>query len=263
MVPENRSHAVFHAGDGRLCRSISLRAAAGLEKICAPVVSAVGAGGKTSTLRRLAQEYIADGQKVIVLTTTHMVAEDRPWFLLEPSEKKMRELLAAYGQAWVGTPAPGGKMQGVPCEFLDKIWKTGLPVLIEADGARQLPLKVPGEMEPVILPETTQVLSVYGLDAVGQKLGDICFRAERAAELLGKNITERITAADVAFLAASRRAGRKGCPEGAGYTVILNKADDERRREYALEICRMLQNKAVENVIVSGCREMPEQLSLS
>lgn len=246
---------IYSFRDGRLCEVSSLRQAAGLTGIPSPVVSAAGAGGKTSAIRRLAQEYIESGQRVIVTTTTHMMVEDRPWFLLEPSAEKMGELLAAYGQAWVGTPAPGGKMQGVPCEFLDKIWKMGLPVLIEADGARKLPLKVPGEQEPVILPETTYVLSVYGLDAVGQRIEDVCFRPERAAELLDKKITERVTAEDIAFLAASDRAGRKGCPPEAVYTVVLNKADDRKRRECALEICRLLRGKEIGNVIVSCYEE--------
>lgn len=246
---------IYSFRDGRLCEVSSLRQAAGLTGIPSPVVSAAGAGGKTSAIRRLAQEYIESGQRVIVTTTTHMMVEDRPWFLLEPSAEKMGELLAAYGQAWVGTPAPGGKMQGVPCEFLDKIWKMGLPVLIEADGARKLPLKVPGEQEPVILPETTHVLSVYGLDAVGQRIEDVCFRPERAAELLDKKITERVTAEDIAFLAASDRAGRKGCPPEAVYTVVLNKANDRKRRECALEICGLLCGKEIGNVIVSCYEE--------
>ena len=246
---------IYSFRDGRLCEVSSLRQAAGLTGIPSPVVSAAGAGGKTSAIRRLAQEYIESGQRVIVTTTTHMMVEDRPWFLLEPSAEKMGELLAAYGQAWVGTPAPGGKMQGVPCEFLDKIWKMGLPVLIEADGARKLPLKVPGEQEPVIRPETTHVLSVYGLDAVGQRIEDVCFRPERAAELLDKKITERVTAEDIAFLAASDRAGRKGCPPEAVYTVVLNKADDRKRRECALEICGLLCGKEIGNVIVSCYEE--------
>ena len=246
---------IYSFRDGRLCEVSSLRQAAGLTGIPSPVVSAAGAGGKTSAIRRLAQEYIESGQRVIVTTTTHMMVEDRPWFLLEPSAEKMGELLAAYGQAWVGTPAPGGKMQGVPCEFLDKIWKMGLPVLIEADGARKLPLKVPGEQEPVILPETTHVLSVYGLDAVGQRMEDVCFRPDRAAELLDTKITERVTAEDIAFLAASDRAGRKGCPPEAVYTVVLNKADDRKRRECALEICGLLCGKEIGNVIVSCYEE--------
>lgn len=246
---------IYSFRDGRLCEVSSLRQAARLTGIPSPVVSAAGAGGKTSAIRRLAQEYIESGQRVIVTTTTHMMVEDRPWFLLEPSAEKMGELLAAYGQAWVGTPAPGGKMQGVPCEFLDKIWEMGLPVLIEADGARKLPLKVPGEQEPVILPETTHVLSVYGLDAVGQRIEDICFRPERAEELLDKKITERVTAEDIAFLAASDRAGRKGCPPEAVYTVVLNKANDRKRRECALEICGLLRGKEIGNVIVSCYEE--------
>ena len=246
---------IYSFRDGRLCEVSSLRQAAGLTGIPSPVVSAAGAGGKTSAIRRLAQEYIESGQRVIVTTTTHMMVEDRPWFLLEPSAEKMGELLAAYGQAWVGTPAPGGKIQGVPCEFLDKIWKMGLPVLIEADGARKLPLKVPGEQEPVIRPETTHVLSVYGLDAVGQRIEDVCFRPDRAAELLDKKITERVTAEDIAFLAASDRAGRKGCPPEAVYTVVLNKADDRKRRECALEICGLLCGKEIGNVIVSCYEE--------
>ena len=56
---------------------------------------------------------------------------------------------------------------------------------------------------------------------------------------------------DVAFLAASEQAGRKGCPKGAVYTVILNKADDSRRRGYALEICTMLREAGIENAIVT------------
>ena len=42
-------------------------------------------------------------------------------------------------------------------------------VLIEADGARRLPLKVPAEHEPVIPEMTTHVLSVYGLDSIGKR----------------------------------------------------------------------------------------------
>ncbi len=43
-----------------------------------------------------------------------------------------------------------------------------------------LPLKVPGEQEPVLLPQTTHVFSVYGMDALDQKkLEEICFRSEK------------------------------------------------------------------------------------
>lgn len=46
-----------------------------------PVISTVGAGGKTTTLHRLADEYVCVGVPVLVTTTTHIMKEDREWFL--------------------------------------------------------------------------------------------------------------------------------------------------------------------------------------
>ena len=52
-----------------------------------PVISAVGAGGKTTILHRLADEYVRAGIPVIVTTTTHILKEDRPYFLTGYSEE--------------------------------------------------------------------------------------------------------------------------------------------------------------------------------
>lgn len=238
-----------------LCDISSLRQAAGIADMERPVVSVAGAGGKTSTIRQLAEEYIHSGQKVIVMTTTHLMAEEEPWFLLEPSEKRMKEVLEKYSQVWVGRPAQNGRMGPVPDDFLDVIWNMGLPVLIEADGARQLPLKVPGDQEPVILPQTTHLLSVYGLDGIGGRIRDVFFRPERAAELLGRQQDDPVSVEDVAYLAASADAGRKGCPADASYTVILNKADSLRLKARALEISRELEKAGIGRIIVSSREE--------
>lgn len=234
------------------------------------VVSAVGAGGKTTTLHSLAGELVQQGQRVIVTTTTHIVEEDEPYFfkaaadgdsLTERSKMQadgqvfldqVRDKLDRFGQVWTGMPAPGRKLGCLPEMFLEQIWKMGIPVLIEADGARRLPLKVPAGHEPVIHPRTTHVLSVYGLDAVGASLKDVCFREELAEKFLNKSGTESVTAEDIALLAASEEAGRKGCPEHAAYTVVLNKADTDKRREDALAICRELQNRGCGRVIITS-----------
>ena len=104
----------------------------------------------------------------------------------------------------------------------------------------------------MIHPRTTHVLSVYGLDAVGEKLETVCFRKELAEKLLNKSGTESVTAEDIALLAASPEAGRKGCPEHAAYTVVLNKADNAGRRETAINICRKLKNKGLCRVLVTS-----------
>ncbi len=221
----------------------------------APVVSVVGAGGKTSLLRRLAEEYAKSGQKAIVTTTTHVLKEEHPYFLTDPSPDQIRECLEAYRQAWAGGSSSGGRLKGLPEEHLKQMIGWGIPVLIEADGAKRMPLKVPADHEPVILPQTTHVLSVYGLDAVGRPLEEVCFRQKEAEALLEKKGTEQVTPGDIAFLAASEQGGRKGCPSKALYTVILNKADTPGRRETALAICGLLKVKGVDRVLVTSCLE--------
>ena len=258
--------------EDRLCEMPSLSDAMELSGALSGclVVSVVGAGGKTTTLHSLAGELVQQGQQVIVTTTTHIVEEDEPYFFKAAADgdsltdllqmeadaqeflDQVREKLGRFGQVWTGMPAPRGKLCSLPEMFLEQILKLGIPVLIEADGARRMPLKVPADHEPAIHPQTTHVLSVYGLDAVGKRLEDVCFRKELAEKLLNKNGTELVTTEDIAFLAASPEAGRKGCPEQAEYTVVLNKADIAAGREEALAICRELKNKGIQRVLVTS-----------
>lgn len=258
--------------DDRLCEMSSLTDAmelSGAQMECL-VVSAVGSGGKTTTLHRIADEFVRQGQQVIVTTTTRILEETVPYFLkADPAdltkadpvrlEKAVREFscrlkenLNGFGQVWTGMTVLDGKLCSLPDMLLEQVWKLDVPVLIEADGARKMPLKVPAGHEPVIHPRTTHVLSVYGLDAVGERLGDVCFRKELAEKILKKGKDERVTPMDIASLASSPAAGRKGCPDHAVYTVILNKADSSRRREDALDICRMLREKGIGRVLISS-----------
>lgn len=230
----------------------SLTEAARLKEDPFPVVSVCGAGGKTTTIRRLAKECADAGRGAAVMTTTHMIAEDAPWFLVDPSIGELRETLERYGQVWAGAASSEGKIESLSRQLQQEMLSLRVPVFIEADGARRLPAKVPAGHEPVILLETGYVLYVYGLDAVGRKIAEVCFRPELAGKLLGKKTDEEMTAEDIAFLAASPLAGRKGCPEGAEYTVILNKADDDRRMDLAIEICRKLTREADIRVLVTS-----------
>ena len=245
--------------DHKLFKSDSLIQAAGLAGWKHPVVCAAGAGGKTTLLRHLAGEYADKCRGAVVTTTTHILQENLPWFLMELSEESLKEKLKQWRQAWIGIPAAGGRLGSVPESFFSTIYSLGVPVLIEADGARMLPMKCPGSLEPVIPAETTHVLSVYGLDAVGQRIKTVCFRPERAAQILNKKITEPVAAEDIGRLAASAEAGRKGCPEHAVYTVVLNKADDQRRKEMAARIGDFLVQQGVTRVIVTSFRRPEER----
>ena len=78
------------------------------------------------------------------------------------------------------------------------------------------------------------------MDALDQKLEDICFRSEKAAELLGKQPEDQVTEEDIIKLACHEQGGRKGCPKQAEYIVVLNKADTKERRDRACKIAKCL-----------------------
>lgn len=244
---------------GILKEQPSLLHALGIEGLKSPVVSVVGAGGKTTLIRQAAEEYRRKGIPVIVTTTTHMMAEDHPWFLLSPSMDKMMEILAREGMVWVGCPDKSRKMGSPSLEFLHQILALGCPVLIEADGSRRLPLKVPASHEPVLLPETSHVVNVYGLDALGNSFENICFRADIALKLLGKRETDLVSEEDVTKLALDSLAGRKGVTSSMSYQIVLNKADTPEREAAALTICRLAEKQGYAGGIVAAGRKQTQR----
>lgn len=201
-----------------------------------PRIAAVGAGGKTTVLKRLAEEYLALGRQSVIITTTHMKKENTEKFLVDPSEEEILRVQRREGYVIAGA---------------------------EADGARMFPVKIPAEHEPVFAGRETSVLAVYGLDALGQKIRDAGFRAERMAEFLHKDVKDRLEARDIAALALSCHGGRKGVAEDIQYRVVLNKADTEERRRTALEVWKEMERirgccgmREVRTVVVGMSREM-------
>ncbi len=234
---------------GELVEQRTYREALCLEADVSPVLSIVGAGGKTTTALHLAQEFVNAKIAVAVTTSTHMQIETEPWFLLEESMEKLREILEREKQVWFGIPEPlkepGGvrKMRMVSSPFFRKVCALQIPVIIEADGARRMSCKVPGEHEPVLFPETTGVLAVYGLDAVGKSIQEHCFRPEKVAEVLKKQQSDCLEAEDIVTLAMDKRGGRKGVSEDQNYWIILNKADNKKRIEIAKYICEKISER--------------------
>ena len=237
---------------GNLISKQTLLEAFDLAETTAPRISAVGAGGKTTTLKRLAAEYTDMGRKPIVTTTTHLFREDSPLFLEDPSVGEILALLDKEGCVFAGGKAGDGKIKSLPEEVLEAVLKLPNPVLIEADGAKMLPVKFPADHEPVILPQTTHILYICGMDAPGRKIKEVCFRADLLADFLGKSPEELLTTQDIAALAQSRLAGRKGAGDGMRYAVVLNKADTRKRRDAALEVWEAMDRRKEIRVIVTA-----------
>lgn len=121
------------------------------------------------------------------------------------------------------------KMRMPDSSFLQEVLQEAEVVLIEADGAKHLPCKVPIEKEPVIIPECTDVIAVVGMDALGKPLEEVCFRKDLAVQFLNTSYKHLIAEEDIAKILSSVQGARKGV-EDRKYCVVLNKCDDEIRQ---------------------------------
>ena len=206
------------------------------------VISLVGGGGKTTLLYALARHYSAQGQRVLVSTTTHI---QRPDANYAPDEAARDALWQAGTYAVAGVPAEGGKLTMPP--HLDDWMAEADTVLLEADGAKRHPCKAPAAHEPVLLRSSDIVLAAAGLSAVGKPLQDVCFRLEAACTLLAVPPETPLTPALLAKLLVSEAGGRK-CVGTRKFYAVLNQADDEARRAAGEQTLAILK----ENYDVTG-----------
>lgn len=152
-----------------------------------PVLSFVGAGGKTSCMLELARDLAVQGKKVLVTTTTHM---EHPLNLNQPgcvdaSAEEITEQLEKNGFLIAGSRAEQpGKIKGLSVPVWEQVKKKADVILVEADGAKRFPLKVPGKQEPVIPKECTHILIFAGAGALGRTLKESCFRLQEAERIL-------------------------------------------------------------------------------
>lgn len=138
------------------------------------LIAAVGAGGKTTLLFELAREFREMGRRAAVTTTTHM-------------EQKGR-----YGFTPIGIPCGEGKIRGVSLTAPRELLKEYDTVLVEADGSRRLPFKVPAEHEPALPEGADLVIGIAGARAVGGTFLETCCRYELACRYFGVKPEDRI-----------------------------------------------------------------------
>lgn len=236
-------------------RSESLLAALGFAdwKTLPRVVSLVGAGGKTSTMYDLARELTDAGASVLVTTSTHImkpehencVVTDRLEHLKLSEFDAQRQhggwmLVAGKQAAGKGTE----QKLTMPEDLGDeKVMKQLLSwfdvVLIEADGSKRLPLKVPSETEPVLISQTGLVIACAGLSAGTKTFEEACFRFASQGSWLKRSDKDKIQPEDMALILMDERGSHKGVA-GCCYRIVLNQADSIVEQKQAEEIARLL-----------------------
>ena len=211
------------------------------------IISFVGGGGKTSLIYELGKELSREGKKVIVTTTTHMFMPENN-VVLTGKKEDIIELLSSENMITVGSmdyeknvkvhfdelkaentsdnmERDKKKIMGLPEEIAETLIDLADYVLVEADGSRRLPLKMPAEHEPVILKGSNMVIGVCGIDAIGKTIKEICHRPNLVSEFLEVEEEHIINESDVAKILLSRKGQRKNV--NCDYRVIVNKVDNQ------------------------------------
>lgn len=230
----------------------SLLHALGLDEMIAPIISVVGAGGKTRTIEQLAIEYKQLRRKVIITTTTHMFRPVNFLWCSEESTQLLKNYLERDYAVWMGLPCDDEKMTAPKLSFLDELKEFDIPILIEADGAKRLPFKVPNAKEPVILSGSHMVIGVLGMDALGKTIKDICFRPEMIAQYLHKTEDELITKVDYIEVIKGSNGLMKGVTGDMKFVVILNKVDNDERAREAFRIREILKRLGILRVYLTS-----------
>ena len=132
-------------------------------------------------------------------------------------------------------------------------------ILIEADGAKRMPVKIPADHEPVIVSQTGLVIACAGLSALGKTFEESCFRFEKQGKWLMREKTDRILPEDEALILMDQRGSHKDV-NGRYYRVVLNQADTEETIKSAQEILNLLPVTMQSGCAVTGYRVSGKKL---
>jgi len=201
------------------------------------VVSFCGGGGKTSTIQRLCAELRALNRTVISTVTTRIGSDQTDG--MEPvliggethispvHADQIRETVLQHRWALVAANSEATKLSGLNPNAVCELRTLADYILVEADGARTMPLKAPAEYEPVVPECTTLVVVLVGIDAIGRSIlpGQV-HRPEQICRLTDAKSGDLVSPELVATLIVHLEGLFKGTPPTARKAVIVNKIVD-------------------------------------
>jgi molybdenum cofactor cytidylyltransferase len=198
------------------------------------------------------------GTRVIVTATTHLGA----WQIPLADRHIVAEAPEEIGEIPDGVTLITGKVfeertsplnSSVLYWLHEKSIKDQIPLLFEADGARQKPLKAPAAHEPPIPDFVGTVVVVAGLSGLGKPVSDAAFREEEF-ERISESASQRVAAEMVTRVLTSPEGGLKNIPEGARRVALLNQADTPELQAIAQKMSKELLKK-FDSVVVASLKE--------
>ena len=193
-------------------------------------IAFIGAGGKTQAIFNLAREIKTP---VVITATSHLgdwqtTLADRHIITNESSIKELENDF--QGILLVTGESDGSRTQPINPALLNWLCafckSKKIPLLIEADGSREKPLKAWAEHEPPIPEFVNLIVHVAGLKGLGMPLDDKnIHHPEIFSKLSGLKHGETITRDALITVITHSDGGLKNIPKNARTVVLLNQAD--------------------------------------
>lgn len=167
------------------------------------VVAVVGSGGKSTLLERGGRALASRGAHVALATSTHILPPHG--IALVTSVEELDGTIARGGIAVIGKLDDAtGKLSAPTCG-IEALTGHADHVLVEADGAKRLPLKAHAGWEPVVPRHTVLTILVVGASGFGRPIKEAVHRPEVFCELVEASPTDMATPKLVARAIAAEK----------------------------------------------------------
>ncbi len=196
-------------------------------------IALVGSGGKTTLMYQLAHDF---GTRVVCTTSTHLAldqldAADQHWVINDISDlPDPNEEIPGNTLLFTGPQVEIDRVGSLAPEIMEALNKLAdiwnCPMIIEADGARKLPIKAPAEHEPVIPEFVNAVITVVGLSGLGKPLTeDWVYRPDLYSSLVGLPLGARLESEHLVKALTSQNGGLKNVPADVRKILFINQLD--------------------------------------
>ena len=209
-------------------------------------IAFTGAGGKTTAMFQLARQL---PEPVIITATSHLGAWQTKWadrHIITETSAALEDLEhGRKGVILITGEMEGERTKPINDEVLQWLHQFcgyhSIPLLIEADGSREKPLKAWAEHEPPIPSSVDLVVQTVGLIGLGKPLTtEHVHRAELFAKLSGLSSGELVTPAALVRVLKHTEGGLKNIPANARRTALLNQADTHELQSTAQRLAQSL-----------------------
>jgi molybdenum cofactor cytidylyltransferase len=203
------------------------------------IIAFTGAGGKTTAIFQIAREILATDAgigKVIISATSHLATwqrslADQHYVIDSPHDFKE----IPKGVTLITGQIIGDRSLPINSSTLNWLREYSIeeriPLLLEADGSRGRPIKVPAPHEPPIPEFVNMVIVVAGLSSIGKLLNETnVFRANLFRSLSISTSSQfdadsLISMDMLVEILNHPEGGLKNIPPDAHRTVLLNQAE--------------------------------------